>query len=239
MSGAATARDVLLISPHCDDIAYSMAGRLLAGREDPRRCHMEIVFSVSAFAPYAEPPLSSVEAITARRASEDASFARALGLERGAMGLEEAPIRDGITDVDGLFVTDAVAQNHPFARTLRGYLRPLLRRSWSRIYAPLGLGGLLDHLLVRDAVLIERPPGAALFLYEDQPYAGELSDAEYHREVARLARGMTPDYVAEDGWLIQKTQLLRLYRTQVAEKDVAAVMRATQRIGGERAFRRA
>jgi LmbE family N-acetylglucosaminyl deacetylase len=236
MTADLSAGAVLLLSPHSDDIAYSLCGRLLADGIRLEACVMVTVFSISQFAPYANPPLADTAAITAFRADEDWAFARAVGLQRIELGLCEAPIRDGITNVDDLFTRECLG--HPYLGTLITKLRPVLTAAdWSEIYLPLGLGGHIDHLMLKEAVLHSGIKAQRVRFYEDLPYAGEMTEVEYHAEIARLAAGLTSELTPMDAWVERKLALLRLYSSQVAQKDLQFVLNLTARIGGERVWR--
>jgi len=233
LTGDFRGRNVLLLSPHSDDIAYSLCGRLLAGRTPPEACALVTVFSISQFAPFADPPLDDIAAITTLRGEEDQAFARAMGFVRAEMGLSEAPIRDGLTNLDDLFTIDHLA--HPYLATLTREMAAVLTAAdWSEVYLPLGIGGHVDHGLLNEAVRRAGADRTRLRYYEDLPYAGEMEQSEYEREIARLADGLRPELTPAGAWVERKLALLGLYPSQVQHSDLQSVLALTARIGGER-----
>ncbi|SDR57036.1 GlcNAc-PI de-N-acetylase [Rhizobiales bacterium GAS191] len=239
-----TLAPTLYLSPHCDDIAYSLAGRILAGEEATGQ---EIIgpgivvtiFTQSDFAPYASHGLARLDtdAITQLRRTEETAFCHALNLESVPLPLAEAPLR-GERTIDDVFVTDTTARLDPIISSVVSLLETLAeQRRPGRVYAPLGISGHIDHLVTRFAA--ESVFGAkrcSLLLYEDLPYAGELPADACRAELERLAVGLRPALTPAGDWLPAKLHLLSGYTSQVASKDLQAVISHTERIGGERVW---
>ncbi len=229
-------RKVILFSPHCDDIAYSLTGRILAGRESAQECVVATVFTRSTFAPYS--PLCSsgdVEQITCLRLGEELEFCRSLGLAHVGLGLPEAPLR-GFDLVDDLFTTKRRVDDDPIqpeVERLLGELSSVCRPD--RVYCPLGIAGHVDHLIVRQAIESVFVGVCPVHYYEDLPYAGELTDEEYHESLTNYAAGLRPETIVGD-WLDRKLALLGGYTSQVAAKDKQSVRDHTRRVGGERGW---
>ena len=227
---------VLCLSPHCDDIAYSLAGRLLRGREaGPKRLAVA-VFTRSMFAPYASPGLKDRD-ISALRRQEDELFCAELGLARFDLQFDEAPLR-GYSTTEALFTTSALARTD---RVLNALTREFIRLAaqWSpvRVYVPLGIGGHVDHLLTKQAAIAAFSSSTQLLFYEDLPYAGELTASELEIDFGANVRGMTSELTPIETWLSTKLRLLSGYESQVAQKDLRAVATYTNSIGGERVWR--
>lgn len=223
-------RDVLLVSPHNDDVAYSVTGLLLSGQIPACRCVLVTLFSESAFAPYAT--VTGIEEITALRRAEDSRFARMLAVERLDLGGAEARLRLGIGPEQ---VFEPMQEPVGTCRTEIAFRELCRSRSWRLVLAPLGVGGHVDHVTARRWV--ERHVAAERWFYEDLPYAGELDDAAYSLCLADLTCDCAPLLTPDTGWLVQKLALLRGFESQVAEKDIRSVIRSTHRLGGERAWR--
>ncbi len=230
----------LLLSPHCDDIAYSLAGQILAGdllvsAETGAPPHLLTLFSQSTFAPYA-PGSVDRRRITALRLAEDGAFCQALGLTHDWLPLAEAPLR-GYPDVDSLFVEAEQASRDPVLEELTRRLASQAERSPpTRVYAPLGIGGHVDHLVTRLAAQRVFDGHCPLYFYEDLPYAGELAPGEREGALASCARGLRPWLTPLGDWLREKVALLMGYRSQVAEKDIQSVVTHAFHIGGERVW---
>ncbi|QXH33890.1 PIG-L deacetylase family protein [Pseudomonas muyukensis] len=227
--------EVWLLSPHCDDIAYSLAGRLLSGAERGQHVRLLTIFSQSRFAPYA-PTLRSQAQISRWRQAEEARFCDALHLAHECLDLAEAPLR-GYPDVDSLFIADGATPEDPELERLEQRLRQRLEQARpARVYAPLGVGGHIDHLLTRRAAQRVFAAICPLLFYEDLPYAGELSAHALAQQLAHTAQGLRPLLTPLADWLPEKLRHLAGYASQVAEKDLAAVATHAHSIGGERVW---
>ncbi|HEY2888972.1 MAG TPA: hypothetical protein VGJ31_00015 [Dongiaceae bacterium] len=166
---SASARDVYL-SPHCDDIAFSL-GSFAAARGGGR---LVTVFTYSNFT--LDPGLAglSPEAVTEWRWREEQKFAGACGMTQTNLGMQEAPLR-GRPAMDYTQAGEELAAFSPvILPALLGMQdeQPAGPRPW--LFAPMGLGGHLDHAIILQliarnrAILMRR---FRLAFYEDLPYA--------------------------------------------------------------------
>ncbi|RJK96329.1 PIG-L family deacetylase [Vallicoccus soli] len=181
MSGAADlagAREVVAVSPHLDDAAFS-AGAALAGLAAAgARVRVLTVFTATvpdpqgfALACQLDKGLAAdVDYMALRRAEDDAAMA-ALGARGEHLGLPEAPHR-GYGDAPALFgpvlpgdVAQPAAVLAALERALDAGPAPDL------LLGPLALGDHVDHRHVRDAVLaLAARRGLRLLLWRDTPY---------------------------------------------------------------------
>lgn len=230
-------RDILLVSPHADDVAYSLGGHLITGALPGKRCVLVTIFSLSDFAPYLLPPSGDLRVVSQVRADEDRRFAMLHDLQLIRLDHQEAPIRDSIRHVNDLFKNHLEIIDHPYLPQLRATIEGLLQlQRWSKVFGPLGLGGHVDHLLVREALDGLSRKHGRLFFYEDLPYAGEITVEDYHSELFLLTAGMTSTSLPPSDWLDPKLKCLELYGSQVADKDLCSVIEATDRANGERVW---
>ena len=166
---AISAGDVYL-SPHCDDIAFSI-GRFTQARGKGR---LVTLFSRSAFT--SKPGLGdlSADAVTALRQAEERRFAEVCGLALTHFDLPEAPLRGFKPTEHEKAAAQTVALGPaiiPKLLTL-GEERSAAERPW--LFAPAAIGGHLDHailllLIAANRVALERR--FRLAFYEDLPYA--------------------------------------------------------------------
>jgi len=134
----------LFLSPHADDVVLSCPGAVLAARR-------AVILTV-----FGDDPI---------RQAEDRAAAEILGAEVVHAGLPEAPQRSarhrslsGLLGARSAQLPGLVESLHD----LVGALRP------ARVWAPLGVGGHVDHRLVFEAA---RSLTGDVWLYEDRPYA--------------------------------------------------------------------
>jgi len=167
MAEALAHPDNIYLSPHHDDIAFSLGG-YVAARPGGLLVN---VFTRSAYVaamPLATlPDAATVDRVSALRRAEDMAFAERYRLERLDLELEDAPVRGGSpSDYNGL-AADIALLRQPLAALLK-------KAEGARVFCPAAIGGHVNHLAVR-AVVVELLPelqrhGEVLF-YEDLPYA--------------------------------------------------------------------
>lgn len=217
-------RRVLLLSPHADDIAYSVGGivALLCTRAE---IQLMTVFGRSRWTCSQALSQMSVEAVSVLRESEDRAYCERRGIDyapftypdSSAMGYDEATELTSATNHDSR-TAEIVAQIGDFV----GRHAPRI------VLAPCGLGGHVDHRIVRTAAeALDQPD---VFFYEDIPYSAGLSLAALNREltVGSLTPAMTIDIepVVQD-----KCDDMWSYRSQTTAAAVAAMLLHASRVG--------
>ncbi|MCF4136428.1 PIG-L family deacetylase [Streptomyces sp. Tue 6430] len=219
------------MSPHPDDAALALGGTV--ARQGARFLD---VFSVETWTKdpyYAERP----ELTRRLLLDEEGVAARVLRARVELLGFVDAADRDLRRD---RFFTDP-AWSDGFAReepqlfdALTERLAPLLDGA-GLIYAPLGVGGHVDHVACREAVLELARTGrlgtARVAFYEDQPYSLFSSAEETAKNLgARLAeRGpgaLRPELLpVDDEAALTKCEALGAYRIQVRKGIIRRVHR--------------
>jgi hypothetical protein len=147
--------DALWLSPHVYDALLSGAGRLLRARAQGLK-----ILVVTAFGD--------------ERSDEARAVFDRLGIDSLSLGLQAAHRRDRAyasftSRVFGSQPADAACHE-----TLRRAAEDLGHRTKARdVYAPLGVGGNVDHRILHEAAARAFPvgPGQNMFFYEDRPYA--------------------------------------------------------------------
>lgn len=186
----------LFLSPHYDDIALSAGatvhrlaelGRhpetvILFGSEpDP-----DIVLSPFASAMHEGWGLATSEVIARRRAEED-NAARAIGATVRLLPFHDAIYRGhAYLSDDDLFSTPAATEQDLPDRIVAALGLPDVPDNAVRIYAPLGIGGHVDHQLAFTAATSLAAAGWDVWFYEDVPYA--LQQGARERRLAEIAR---------------------------------------------------
>ena len=177
--GAPNAHDVYL-SPHCDDVCFSLISHIMqrwsAGvlltvftRSNCINNGEQIVAGGFDELPLAE----RIARVSEVRRREDERFAAMAGLTRINCGLDEAPVR-GREPFDASFAREDTRR---FAATIMDKIRSMTVLPVGHspgLYCPMGIGGHVDHLVVRNAVLenlVELRGLYAVNFYEDLPYA--------------------------------------------------------------------
>lgn len=166
--------DAVWLSPHVYDALLSGTGRLLRAQAQGLK-----VLLVTAFG-------------DERHEEASAVFAR-LGFDSLSLGLQAAHRRDRsyasfTSRAFGSHTSDLNCH-----QTLRHTVEDIGHRTKARdVYAPLGVGGNVDHRLLHDAAARAFPVGLAqnVFFYEDRPYA--LVPGAVRLRLAQLAVRLPP-----------------------------------------------
>lgn len=216
-------RGVYLLSPHIDDVAFSIGGALLDGRFAP--CVILNVFSVSCCT--RDDRSVSVPYVTNLRKTEDGKFFRKMIPACQIVNLDmlDAPLRLHIPEQEVFRVAESDADLSE-VHTLCSVLAAISK--WPGILlAPLALGKHVDHLIVHRAAGTLLRQGWAAAFYEDLPYAGGMTKTEIEQTVADVARELGQDLrplllpLRAAGR--RKCQEIRVYESQVDESTMARI----------------
>lgn len=221
--------NILVLEPHFDDTAYSMAGLLLSGMVADDVL-VVTVFSRSEFAPYAA--ISGVDQVSARRLEEHKKFCQKISVMDLALGYDEAPQRGWSMDsiFDHLHSNDA---EEDLKQSIMNDLL-LLKEKFTpgKVYAPLGICGHIDHVIVRECA--ESVFASTIHFYEDLPYAGEINRSEYNEWIKKLTGALYPAINPDVSRLGHRLEYLKMYSSQVAKKDLASVRNYLRMHPGDR-----
>ncbi|WP_432096769.1 PIG-L family deacetylase [Streptomyces sp. bgisy100] len=226
----------VVVSPHPDDAALALGG-LLARRGG----RVLDVFSVETWTK--DPYYAGRPALTSRLLlAEEAVAARVLGTDVELLGFVDAA--DRAPRAERFFAGTALSEAFPdeepglFAE-LTTRLAGLLDGA-AEICAPLGVGGHVDHLACREAViaLLARGDltGARVVFYEDQPYsvfgsAEEVAQGLAARLTSLGLGALRPELCPMDATAaLAKREALRAYRIQVRQGVVRRIARHGERL---------
>ncbi|KUN75135.1 PIG-L deacetylase family protein [Streptomyces griseoruber] len=226
----------VVVSPHPDDAALALGGTVAR-----RGGRFLDVFSVETWTK--DPYYAARPELTRRLLlAEETVAARVLGARVELLGFVDAADRELRREA---FFTDP-AWSDGFAREEPELFDAVTARLATAlagaglVCAPLGVGGHVDHLACREAVLAlargGRLGGARLVFYEDQPYALFSSAEETARKLgARLAEAglgdLHPELWPVDGTAaLTKSEALGAYRIQVRRGIVRRIHRHGTRL---------
>lgn len=164
--GMASGSDVLYVSPHADDVAFSAAGQLARDVAAGARPTLLTLF---------EPP-------EAERRAEDEAFARAFGVTLARGEWPDAIVRRRRYRSPARLFAPLRADEAPLVEAIRVALQARVDGGCTRVVAPLGVGGHVDHQIAHAAC--RALAGADVTYYEDTPYV--LTPFQLPRRLARL-----------------------------------------------------
>lgn len=198
----------LFISPHLDDVVFSCGGYAYRLAASGKKVIIATVFTADDSS--AQPTSWLAKRYSrgwnlgdnpfAARRQEDLVAARSLGVQAVHLGFLDAIYR---RDADGMPLYTRTVTNFPphahdwqiLEPALQATLRDLKERSENErvvMICPLGVGGHVDHLIVRQAVEAISDPQDRLY-YEDFPYSIQADGLDSSRVgEAHRTRGLHP-----------------------------------------------
>lgn len=235
--------NILVLSPHRDDAAFSMSIALNRWLNDGHRVTILNVFTRSLYAPHSDAATVHVNDqlayISALRKREDEQFLKQIpGANILDLNMKDAPIRLRC-DSAAVCDMDADANDTAIPKILKA-IAPLRvgPRAFAALVLPLALGHHVDHRTVRDALLSLSASMPCAF-YEDLPYAtraGVGSDFLRFREDLMtslheplypvLCHGTHPDPTAF------KRRIVLLYASQIDAEHAEVIAGFSERYGG-------
>jgi len=235
----------LILSPHVDDAALSLGGTLARHRGDGRRRIVCNVFSDQSYQSGLRAPAGTLAALAR---DEDRLAGRILGYEIRDCGLPGAQDRHRLPLARTLGWSEASVRAEArfrreiadLAARILDLVAPESATSDIRLFAPSGIGGHLDHLLVRLAVADLLADGAidpeTTQFYEDLPYAAAMPGPDAPAGFAPALRALPPPALAA------KLSALRVFQTRLRGPQIAlcgrhAVLLAGENGAAERVFR--
>jgi LmbE family N-acetylglucosaminyl deacetylase len=209
----------VFLSPHFDDVALSCGGTAALAATNGTALVVTVFAGpppgdLNAFAQFQHDRWGTRDETVNRRRAEDSAAMRALGATARWLDFPDAIYRGELyLSDDELFgqVKPGDAKTLTAVREAIGTLIEIHRPSI--LYAPLGVGGHVDHRMTRDAALACRPSGVDLVLYEDFPYAATVGTVE--RWVADLPLDLSPRVVDVTRTMSSRIRAIEAYASQL------------------------
>jgi LmbE family N-acetylglucosaminyl deacetylase len=230
--------NILVLSPHRDDAAFSLALSITRWRASGHRVTILNLFSRSLHAPFSDVDTvhenDRLTYVSALRRREDESFARQIpGLAMVDVNLKDAPIR---LRCDPASVwTLPVDPNDASIPKIRKAITNLAegKAAFGALVLPLGLAGHIDHRVVREAALPLYPQLPRAF-YEELPYAARPEAIDGLADPAlssQLGEPLTPVYVhgTAANPAAFKRRVAGIYASQISDDEVATIASFGQR----------
>lgn len=234
MSLCLAGRDVLVVSPHFDDVPLSLGQSLTDGElSRARRVRVRVVFGRTNWTTRLHPTRGRAPVVSAWRRVEELLAAARFGYTVKVQPVEEVILRSGSMDPLA-FRTSTVLEDHPLVDRVTAMIR-----AWSGLtdvlLVPAGLGRHVDHRIVAAAgVRAVRAGLGTIAFYEDRPYVAYMDEAEIAAELAELGLELEAQDVS--GPIEEQVQrsVRRIYRSQMDAYFTDAQRRDTERGRSER-----
>jgi LmbE family N-acetylglucosaminyl deacetylase len=200
----------LLVSPHSDDIAFSIGGTVLQNIF-VKPLLLVTIFSISDYSPCAK--ISTPEKITKIRRLEDIKFAEKIKIEFQSLDFSEPVLR-------GYSRKDIFANNNPFSdpiyKDVYFTLSNLIKLyHLEMIVAPLGLGNHIDHIIASNICRrIAKENNIRIVFYEDLHYASRLTLKQIKVITNSISPDLQPRKIDITNVFNDKIENIKLYKTQ-------------------------
>lgn len=227
--------NTIFLSPHHDDICFSLAGTVLAygggtlinifSRSDyvalPFEATLKILSNQTDFKSSSFSKKSDL--VSELRRLEDEEFCHHTGLKRHDLNLNDAALRgdDPFTHQDAEIINESKEVGQAMLPILEQILNAHGNQSPTNLYTPIGIGGHRDHLSCLMAVLelpIRIKQRLNMVFYEDLHYASNpkfrseglkrFSTLAADKNLAKLPLRLSP------ADLRKKMSLVELYKSQ-------------------------
>lgn len=161
----------ILVSPHSDDIAYSIGGTLLQNFFN-RPILMVTIFTKSNYSPCIK--ISGSEIISKLRHLEDIGFTDKLEMGYQGLNFDEPPLR-GYSRM-GIFTNNNPNSDPIYTEVHNSLLKLIKSYPCDLIVSPMGLGNHIDHIMLCDICCrIAKENNIRIVFYEDLQYASTLT----------------------------------------------------------------
>lgn len=200
----------ILISPHSDDIAYSIGGTLLQNIFT-RPILMVTIFTKSNYSPSIN--IYDSDTITRLRHLEDVEFSDKLEIDFQSFDFSEPPLR-GYSRRD-IFKNNNPASD-PIYPEVYDALSKLIKSSQCElIVSPMGLGNHIDHNIVCNICSrIAKENNIRIVFYEDLHYASLLTLKQIKGRANSISRNLQPCKINIAPAFKDKIENIKLYKTQ-------------------------
>lgn len=204
----------VLISPHSDDIAYSLGGTLLKNYFE-KPAILVTVFTKSNFSPRLN--LTDQEEITRIRYLEDIEFTKKIGVKYKSFHFPEPPLR-GKTTHKEIFESDPYLD--PIYNAVYQSLSELIKSfPDALVICPMSLGDNIDHKIVFESCFsICKGSGRKINFYEDIPYVSLLTLEQVKSRASEISHNLKPNKIDITSTFNEKLKSLKLYKTQIGKK---------------------
>lgn len=218
----------ILISPHSDDIAYSLGGALLENYFE-KPAIMITVFTRSSFSPRLK--LTDPEEITRIRSLEDIEYTKKICIEFSSFHYPEAPLR-GKTSHKDIFENSDPLSDPIYREVYQSLLKLIKSFPDTLVVCPMSLGNNIDHILVFEACSsICQENNIRISYYEDVPYVALLSLKQIENKALEINPKLKPININVTSTFHGKLSNLKLYKTQIGRNVPKGVFTHAARLG--------
>jgi len=200
----------ILVSPHSDDIAFSIGGTLLQNIFT-RPILMVTIFTKSNYSPCIN--ICKSDTISKVRHLEDVEFADKLEIEFQSFDFSEPPLR-GYSRQD-IFANNNPASDPIFTEVYDALSKLIKSSQCQLIVSPMGLGDHIDHNIVcKICCRIAEENNIRIVFYEDLHYASRLTLKQIKLRAFSISPNIEHRKINITSIFNDKIENVKLYKTQ-------------------------
>lgn len=219
----------ILVSPHSDDIAYSLGGTLLQNFFN-RPILMVTVFTKSNYSPCIK--ISDSEIISKVRHLEDVGFADKLEIDFQSFNFNEPPLR-GYTRMD-IFANNNPTSDPIYTEVHNTLLKLIKSYPCNLIVSPMGLGNHIDHIILcHICSRIAKENNIRIVFYEDLQYASMLSLKQIKVRANSINPNLKYSKINVSPIFNDKIENMKFYKTQARRTFFTMIKSHALRLGIE------
>jgi hypothetical protein len=224
--------ELTIVSPHRDDVPFSLYLSLSRWRSLPVKLNVITVFTISVYAPRAGMVAGDSDTVrsivTSLRKREDRRVFELIDKKIALHDLDflDAPLRLGIPADLVCKPQIPCVESRPEVDTLSRHFQNYFVRGL--VLAPLALGDHIDHVMVRAAAIKSCVPHKLAF-YEDLPYATWVPAGSLRQAVAYAERKtgvpLRGSLIRRKAYIFRKRSAVARYQSQISRSEANAIAR--------------
>lgn len=219
----------ILVSPHSDDIAYSIGGTLLQNFFN-RPILMVTIFTKSNYSPSIK--ISGSEIISKVRHLEDVGFTDKLEIDFQGFNFNEPPLR-GYSRVD-IFANNNPTSDPIYTEVHNSLLKLIKSYPCDLIVSPMGLGNHIDHIMLCDICRrIAEENNIRIVFYEDLQYASMLTLKQIKVRAYSINPNLKYSNINISSIFNDKIENMKFYKTQARRTFFTMIKSHALRLGIE------
>ncbi len=219
----------ILVSPHSDDIAYSLGGTLLQNFFNGPIL-MVTIFTKSNYSPCIK--ISDSEIISKIRSLEDIEFANKLQINYQSLNFNEPPLR-GYSRLD-IFANNNPTSDPIYSEVHNTLLKLIKSYPCNLIVSPMGLGNHIDHIILcHICSRIAQENNIRIVFYEDLQYASMLSLKQIKVRANSINPNLKYSKINISPIFNDKIENMKYYKTQARRAFFTMIKSHALRLGIE------
>lgn len=204
---------ILVLSPHYDDLAFSLGG-FLSKYHDQANFVCLNVFTKSSYSPYVS--MESISEISTARKKENDLYCERFNIESISLDFFDCSCR-GYDDDSELAANPN--EDEIFSEVQNELNQTLSQTNYDWLFCPLGVGNHIDHQIVLSIVLKQYSKLGATFFYEDLPYANSFDNKQVLTYCQKKIKSNFYTNIDISDFLNSKIESICLYRSQVGDRE--------------------